>query len=412
MNNLQNKLLNFIIYVLPIFIILGNLYVNLFYFFLIIFFILNFKMFKYYDFLNNFILFFFIYILIVNVINLNFVYWENAFLYVLYVILTLIFIYGIKSKIIKLEKILFFYLIIFTIVLFDTYFQYFTSKNILGYEIEPNNKIRLTSFFKDKYVVGSFLAKLSIPLITFVYLKSKQYKILLSLTFSFLTFIAIFLSGERAAFIIFFVGIMLTFIFISKLRNLIYIYLLIASILVPVLLIYNQNIHKRFIDETIKDTFSISSSKRILDNHYGAIFLASLELIKEKPFFGHGTKGYRRNVCDPDKFLIIQNKIKNNTNHHKFICSTHPHNNILEYLIDYGVMGLIFYLIYLCYFLIRVIEIRKLDPICTAFGVQFLANSFFFITQGSHFASWNFIFLLLNFSFFNALYVLKKNQYI
>lgn len=327
----------------------------------------------------------------------------------LYVILNLIFIHVIKSKIIKLEKILFIYLIIFTIVLIDTYFQYFTSKNILGYAIEPNNKIRLTSFFKDKYVVGSFLAKLSIPLITFVYLKSEKNKILLSLIFIFFTFIAIFLSGERAALIIFLVGVILIFILIPKLRNLIYIFLLISSLLVPVLLIYNKNIHKRFIDETIKNTLGIGPSKRILDNQYGAIFLASLELFKEKPFFGHGTKGYRRNVCDDSKFLIIKNKIKEKTNHNDFICSTHPHNNILEYLVDYGIVGLIIYLIYLCCFLIRVLKIRKLDPICTAFGVQFLANNFFFITHGSQFASWNIIFLLFNYSIFNALYVLKKN---
>ena len=70
---------------------------------------------------------------------------------------------------------------VLSVVIFDTIFQYKTGYNILGYEIEPINRIRLTSFFKEEYVVGSFISKIFLPIIIsiYFYFENKKYRDLL-----------------------------------------------------------------------------------------------------------------------------------------------------------------------------------------------------------------------------------------
>ena len=48
-------------------------------------------------------------------------------------------------------------LITFFVLIIDGYFQYFSGFNILGYPMFPG---RVTSFFKDKLILGSYLVRL------------------------------------------------------------------------------------------------------------------------------------------------------------------------------------------------------------------------------------------------------------
>ena len=65
------------------------------------------------------------------------------------------------------KKKYFFYILIFftTILLVDSNFQFFNGKNLLGYEIYSS---RISSFFGEELILGSFLVRL-LPIILFFF---------------------------------------------------------------------------------------------------------------------------------------------------------------------------------------------------------------------------------------------------
>ena len=93
-----------------------------------------------------------------------------------------------------------FYVFIFSfiILIFDGYFQFFTNRNIFGWEIIGT---RVSSFFKEELIMGSYLSRLfPIAFAFYIFLKEKKYSILIFIIFV-LVEILIFVSGERAAFL-------------------------------------------------------------------------------------------------------------------------------------------------------------------------------------------------------------------
>ena len=69
----------------------------------------------------------------------------------------------------------------------------------------------------------------------------------------------------------------------------------------------------------------------------------------DKPLTSAGTKNYRK-ICERDEYNFeTENKIQ--------LCSTHPHNYVLELLSETGLVGLIlFYYIFLDYLLIPALQ--------------------------------------------------------
>ena len=98
-----------------------------------------------------------------------------------------------------------FLIFLFTIfiVVFDGYYQFIFEKNLLGFE--KYRVDRISGFFKDDLILGSFLSRmlpLFIGLTLFFNEKLKLSKLNMFIIFLtlILTFILIFLTGERASF--------------------------------------------------------------------------------------------------------------------------------------------------------------------------------------------------------------------
>ena len=96
----------------------------------------------------------------------------------------------------------------------DTIFQYYFGFNTLGYE--KYTYARLTSFFEDEPIVGSFIMKLIFPI--FVYLLLENKKKFLLITITFISSISVILSGERMPFLQLLFGFCIFFIFFFKLN--------------------------------------------------------------------------------------------------------------------------------------------------------------------------------------------------
>ena len=101
----------------------------------------------------------------------------------------------------------------FFCLIIDGYTQYITGKNLFGYEIYDN--LRVSSFFGDELILGSYLARL-FPILFGLYIFldnkkiiSKKFLFLITIIFIFSEGL-IFLSGERLA--LFFMNLSAIFI--------------------------------------------------------------------------------------------------------------------------------------------------------------------------------------------------------
>ena len=117
------------------------------------------------------------------------------------------------------ERILKFWTLIFLIVLFDVFYEFYGGENTLGFI--SNNKKRIVSFFKDEQVVGTFLNGFAFILIGFFFKnfenKTKTEKFLVY-SFIVLIFFAMMFSGERSNFIKLIIGLSIFFYLNKKIK--------------------------------------------------------------------------------------------------------------------------------------------------------------------------------------------------
>jgi len=341
----------------------------------------------------------FIYSFLNTVINNNYYYIKNSFIFIKIFLFILSFNFLFYYKYLSEEKLLKVFNIILIIFLFDVFYQFYFEKNILGFEIEQHNKIRLTSFFKNEYVVGGFLFRLFYPIVIyqiFINKNNLKKKIFFFILFALLN-ICIILSGERSSLIFIFTFFLIFSIFYAKLRKSIFFLLMLFSILFVFINISNPKLQDRLINQTFDKTFRLSSDlgfkNKFMDNHYMAIYLSSYEIWKENILFGNGIRSYRLYSCNNNEVLI--NKIEKFSNHAHFICSTHPHNYILELLVDLGLVGLILWILFMILIVIEINKINKLGNLfCSFMGINFLVIFWPLNVHGSMFSSWNSSFYL------------------
>lgn len=324
-------------------------------------------------------------------------------------------------------KILFYSIIISVLfVCFDVIFQYFNieylpvsvfSENyikkgvdIFGYQ--SLNYYRFQGPFKDEYIAGGFILKFSpfLFLIFFYILKKLKKnifpKILIILLASFIT-CAIFITGDRAPFfLIMLIWIISALIFFKK-KIIFFLFLSLTLII----FLFGSNIEKkqRYIDETLA-AIGFQNKDFNLDTGYGHLFYSAIKIWIDKPFLGAGTKTYR-NICFRDEYNF---ESKNN---HK-LCSTHPHNYVLELLSEVGILGLAsFYLIF--FYLVKKLKLIKnifkinFDHLNLKFSIISLIIILWPIsTTGSILNNRNSIILWLVFGIVYALISFEKNTFI
>ena len=309
----------------------------------------------------------------------------------------------------KKKKYFIFFILSLIILILDSLFQFFKGVNFLGFQVYND---RVSSFFGDELILGSFLVRL-LPITVWFFLyfniDVKKYTIL-SIVFFSLYLITIYLSGERTSFILMLMLIFLITIFIKIFRKIFSIsfFMLILFILLTIFLNFgstnpsnrifvktfnqltdnklNKNTNKKYdINlENISNNIKLYST-----DHQGHIILA-LKLFKENKIFGKGPKGFRH-YC---------RSINYNSN--IGICSTHPHNTIIQIISELGLIGLAFYVIAALFIIIKFFQstLRKnynnnfLSFYVITFGL--VINLFPFIPSGNFFNNWISIIIYYN----------------
>tara|TARA_B100001248_G_scaffold192145_1_gene147333 strand:- start:139 stop:1413 length:1275 start_codon:yes stop_codon:yes gene_type:complete len=305
------------------------------------------------------------------------------------------------------KKIVYIFLFTLSILLFDSFFQFIFGFNLLGNEI---NAQRISSFFGDELILGSYLIRLLPILIWYIYyFKINLNEKKLFYTFFFAAYFSvIYLSGERTSIALFLIFFFLTIIFIKELRKLFirsFIIFLVFAISIIFFDYGKSNVTYRVFNKTYQQVFqdekkdnvnkvivdkSKSSKVKIFStDHQGHLILAK-KLFFDNLVIGAGPKGFRH-YCR-----------KINYDSEVGICSTHPHNILAQISSELGIIGLIFFSIFFIFLIKTFFEInfvRTKNNHHYAFLVASLGifiNLFPFLPSGNFFNNWISLFIYFN----------------
>jgi len=380
----KNKLQLFLIYFFPFSVLLGNFFINLVIFFSALYFLINKKKIK--EHLNNFQIIIFIFFLLVLLFSSLIISTVKiaSFLSLAKIIISFffaLFIADTLSEQNKFKNYIKFLSFFVLIVALDGWVQFIFGKNILGFESIKTHGVRLTGVFRDEAVLGSFISKLSLIVYCFFYFvnNNKYYAIAVSIFIILSTII----TNERMSSISVLIGftifnIYYYFLFSKQLKFLIIIPL--VFLLVFSFIKHNNGIYYQFINKTNQYVGGFSRPLNIIDSPHGAHWVTAYKIFKNNLFIGSGLKNFRV-ICSEDIY-------SSNTKYNDQRCSTHPHNFLMEFLSETGIIGTALFIIFILSILFK--------------KIFFLKNSFYFsiflslalylsplATSGSFFSTWN-----------------------
>lgn len=297
--------------------------------------------------------------------------------------------------IINIDKKIIFYLAIilislFILLLIDSLVQFYYGQNLIGIKASNDSWLRISSFFGKELKLGSFTIRflpILLATIPFLSLKKKNENLLILATLA-ISFVLIYVSGERTSFFLFLLLILsISFILPKK-------YLLITIILFSFLAFVLTKNNKSSFERLFIFTFeqlgffnqkvdNDVKKLNIFSNQHQSHYQTAFKMFKDSPFFGQGPKSFRF-LCDNPKF-----------NSGVLSCSTHPHNTYIQILSETGIFGSFYLFILLIYFLKKYYEIFKLhlagkliDRTEFFLVITFFVSLYPFVPSGNFFNNW------------------------
>ena len=201
---------------------------------------------------------------------------------------------------------------------------------------------RISSFFGDELILGSYLVKFYPILVGFLYLIKESRFFLYFLFISAITFITVFLSAEKTAIIIFIIEFCLITLFINK-NFKTKILTILSLILIFMLMFFSfPKIKNRIYDQLIANSKNFTHLYTIVHTQH---YLSGLKIFKDHPLIGVGPKMFRK-YCDDSEYKISE-----------YSCSTHPHNYSEQILAEVGDLG---YIIFISFYFIIIKKFFKI----------------------------------------------------
>lgn len=233
--------------------------------------------------------------------------------------------------------------ILLFVVIIDTLIQKFFGKNIFLFEsIGDDFNIRLTSFFKDEAVIGSYISKFIFIPLFYLYFSQTAKKILMVnkeyLFYSLLSLslLAVFFTGERMASLHFLLGLFILFILITIKKKFPIKFFIFSLVILISIFNFNSNTKERFL-HSFHEKYGIGNG--IMNSPWGSHLRVAHNEFKQNIFLGAGPNTFRKFSCEKENFKSDLRA-----------CSTHPHNILAEILSETGIVGLIFLVCFIIIF--------------------------------------------------------------
>ena len=236
----------------------------------------------------------------------------------------------------------------FTILLFDGFIQFFFKKNLLGW---PIYETRISSFFGDELILGSYFSRL-LPILFACFVLVFKYKnnfvFFISIILFALIDVIIFLSGERSAFFYLNFGIFLMILLLNNYKKIRLISAIISLIAIILISISVPKFKGRMIDQTI-ESFNLQKEYNFSFNvkrdtfhfftiDHDAMYKTAILIFLNNKLLGVGPKLFRVECKKPEYFLSASS------------CNTHPHNTYIQLLSETGIIGFLF--IFIIFFMV------------------------------------------------------------
>lgn len=339
--NLLFKISSYLFLSIPILLVTGPFLSDLALSLVSIFFLFKVIKFKKYEYFNNkffiYFLIFYVYLIINSIFqNQNIDSFRISITYIRFGLFSLAVVYLLNHDDNILKKLFYVFLIIFTILVFDGFYQFYNGKNILGFILDASSGPRVSSFFNEELILGSYLSRLFpifFGLMVYVYNEIKKTTYYYSLFLFILSEILIYLSGERAAFFYMNLSSLFILLFIRKFRKIRLIIMSLSLICIVVISHSFPSTKNRVIDKTVKQMRLKSDSIEkilIFSEQHDDIIRTAFKIAKDNIFFGVGVKNFRH-FCSYDEYEISI-----------YSCNNHPHNTYVQLLSELGLLGLFF----------------------------------------------------------------------
>ena len=302
----KNNLVNFnsiLILFFPIALVSGPLIPEIFLFIIVFSFIYlanSERKFEYFN--NNFFKIFLIFFLIVNIssfYNFYSISIKNSIFYFRFGLFSLaIFFFLSENAKLKYQMFISFS-VLFFLLFIDSTIQFFFDKNIFGFEKHLSG--RVSSFFGDELVLGSFISKFFLFYLALFYVTkfSKNKIFIFSIIIVF--FFIIFFSAERTALASFILSI-LFFLILSKSYKLMLKLLIVFSLSVFILNQFNYSNFKRIFEHTKYQMFNEYNSFNFLSQRHMLHLKTAYKIFQNHIIIGGGPKSFRI-LCGKDDYI-------------------------------------------------------------------------------------------------------------
>ena len=289
----------------------------------------------------------------------------------------------------------------FLALIVDSYIQFFTGHNIVGLS---KSGVRISSFFGEELIMGSYLSRL-FPLLFALFIVKEKRKLELYFMILFLLLLSglILISGERAAFAIYCISFLFIIIFMKGHANL-RIALSVGLLVVTIIIISSfDQVKKRMVSHPAS-----TITKFIFSPAHDSIIRTAYNMFKDKPLVGHGPKMFRV-ICKDEKYAVGI-----------LPCATSPHNFYVQLLAETGIIGFSFlfsvfvYVLYCAYRQFKSMVLRQKRylsdyQVCLLAGI--LITVWPITTNGNFFNNWLMIVYSLPVGFYlHSLYGKNKEE--
>lgn len=254
---------------------------------------------------------------------------QSSIFYVRFFLFSLAIVFLLEENENRLRYFFYSVCLVIFVLFIDSLFQKIFETNLVG--IDMQHAIRVSSFFGNELILGSFTIKLLPIALAFLFFVKQNKTINFSILLIFLSSVIVLLSAEKTALIM---TMLLFVLFILKIKLIaiyrLFLFITFAS-LISLILFSSQSLNKRLIQEFAKN---YSDGKYIYSRPHDSHYKTAYKMFKDKPLLGHGPKMFRVK-CSDQKYVIDQ-----------FSCSTHPHNYLLQILSETGLIGFLFWSIF------------------------------------------------------------------